>query len=92
MWPLSQGGQLVVGCGVWTQARDCPPLTATFSLAPEQPARHRDLDAAGRQASGVPAGAGPRGPLLPAGRQLLRQELREAADDLSESGFFFLKS
>lgn len=79
----------MVGCRVWA----FPTLTATtFSPAPEQPARHHHLDAAGKQASGVPAGACARGPLLPAGRQLLWQELWEAADDISESGFFFLKS
>lgn len=79
-----------VGCG--PRCITVPTLTATFPPAPEQPARHRDLDAAGRQESGIPAGARPRGPLLPAGCQLLWQELWEAADDLPQSGFFFLKS
>lgn len=74
--------------GLWA----FPALTATLSPAPEQPARHHHLDAAGRQASGIPAAARTGGPLLPPGHQLLWQELWEAADHLSQSGFLFLKS
>ncbi|KAJ8262602.1 hypothetical protein GJAV_G00168250 [Gymnothorax javanicus] len=51
------------------------------SAAPEQPPRHRDLDAAGGSKGGLSPHSCTRGPLLPG---LLREELRPAADHLHE--------
>lgn len=61
-----------------------PTLWLLCFPAPEQPARYSDLDAAGGQARRVRPRASPRGPLLREHLQLLRQELREAADHLPE--------
>lgn len=77
------------GCGAWAWCVTIPTLTTALSSAPEQPAGYHHLDAAGRQACGIPAGARPPSPLLPAGCQLLWQELWEVADNLSESEFSF---